>query len=87
MLLLTAIRCIITEMTMIMPNDIARFVMATYCKNIEHCPTPRREYMPGVFSVTNNVMHGTCGRQHLTAGVHSEPVSDRMGPTIRRQAP
>ena len=39
-------------------DDIAKLVMATYCKYTEHRPTPHGgEYMPGVFSVTNNVMH------------------------------
>lgn len=62
-------------------DDIARFVMATYCKYIEHRPTPHGgEYMPGVFSVTNNVMHGTYVAATPDGRRAYEPVSDCMGP-------
>ena len=62
-------------------DDIARFVMATYCKNIEHRPTPHGGvYMPGVFSVTNNVMHGTYAAASPDGRRAYEPVSDCMGP-------
>jgi formate C-acetyltransferase len=62
-------------------DDIARFVMATYCKNIEHRPTPHGgDYMPGVFSVTNNVMHGTYAAASPDGRGAYEPVSDCMGP-------
>jgi formate C-acetyltransferase len=62
-------------------DDIAHFVMATYCKNIEHRPTPHGgEYMPGVFSVTNNVMHGSVTSATPDGRKAYEPVSDCMGP-------
>ena len=62
-------------------DEIAHYVMATYCKNIEHRPTPHGgEYMPGVFSVTNNVMHGTVTAATPDGRKAYEPVSDCMGP-------
>jgi formate C-acetyltransferase len=62
-------------------DDIAKFVMATYCENIERRPTPHGgEYMPGVFSVTNNVMHGTVVGATPDGRKAGEPVSDCIGP-------
>ncbi len=62
-------------------DDIAKFVMATYCENIEHRPTPHGgQYMPGVFSVTNNVMHGTVVGATPDGRKAGEPVSDCIGP-------
>ena len=62
-------------------DDIARFVMDTYCKYIEHRPTPHGgEYMPGVFSVTNNVLHGTYAAASPDGRKAGEPVSDCIGP-------
>jgi pyruvate formate-lyase/glycerol dehydratase family glycyl radical enzyme len=62
-------------------DDIARFVVATYCKHIEHRPTPHGgEYMPGVFSVTNNVMHGSVVAATPDGRLAYEPVSDCIGP-------
>ncbi|MDR1589125.1 MAG: formate C-acetyltransferase/glycerol dehydratase family glycyl radical enzyme [Oscillospiraceae bacterium] len=62
-------------------DDIARFVMATYCKHIEHRPTAHGgEFMPGVFSVTNNVMHGSVVSATPDGRKAGEPVSDCIGP-------
>ncbi|MDR0862314.1 MAG: formate C-acetyltransferase/glycerol dehydratase family glycyl radical enzyme [Oscillospiraceae bacterium] len=62
-------------------DDIARFVMATYCKHIEHRPTAHGgEFMPGVFSVTNNVMHGSVLTATPDGRKSGEPVSDCIGP-------
>ncbi|MDR2665276.1 MAG: formate C-acetyltransferase/glycerol dehydratase family glycyl radical enzyme [Oscillospiraceae bacterium] len=62
-------------------DDIAKFVMATYCKHIEHRPTAHGgEFMPGVFSVTNNVMHGSVVTATPDGRRAGEPVSDCIGP-------
>ncbi|MBQ8975419.1 MAG: formate C-acetyltransferase/glycerol dehydratase family glycyl radical enzyme, partial [Oscillospiraceae bacterium] len=62
-------------------DEIAHYVMATYCANIEHRPTPHGgEYMPGVFSVTNNVMHGSVTSATPDGRKAYEPVSDCIGP-------
>jgi formate C-acetyltransferase len=62
-------------------DDIARFVMATYCRHIEHRPTAHGgEFMPGVFSVTNNVMHGSVLSATPDGRKAGEPVSDCIGP-------
>lgn len=62
-------------------DEIAHYVMATYCANIEHRPTPHGgEYMPGVFSVTNNVMHGSVTSATPDGRKAYEPVSDCLGP-------
>jgi formate C-acetyltransferase len=62
-------------------DELAAFVMASYCANIEHRPTPHGgEYMPGVFSVTNNIMHGTNVSATPDGRKAYEPISDCMGP-------
>jgi formate C-acetyltransferase len=62
-------------------DDIARFVMEAYCKHVEHRPTPHGgEYMPGAYSVTNNVMHGSFTAATPDGRKAGEPVSDCMGP-------
>ena len=62
-------------------DDIAHMVMASYCENIEHRPTPHGgEYMPGVFSVTANVHHGSYLGATPDGRKAFEPVSDCMGP-------
>ena len=62
-------------------DDIVRFVMATYCKHIEHRPTAHGgEFAPGVFSVTNNVMHGSVLSATPDGRKKGEPVSDCIGP-------
>ena len=62
-------------------DDIARFVMATYCKHIEHRPTAHGgEFTPGVYSVTNNVMHGSVVTATPDGRKAGEPVSDCIGP-------
>jgi formate C-acetyltransferase len=59
----------------------ARIVIDAYCKNVEHRPTPHGgEYEPGVFSVTNNVMHGTYTAATPDGRTAYEPLSDCMGP-------
>ncbi|MBR6812843.1 MAG: formate C-acetyltransferase/glycerol dehydratase family glycyl radical enzyme, partial [Oscillospiraceae bacterium] len=62
-------------------DDIARFVISEYCAHVEHRPTPHGgEYAPGVFSVTNNVLHGTYTAATPDGRKAYEPVSDCMGP-------
>ncbi len=62
-------------------DDIARFVAATYCKHVEHRPTPHGgEYMPGVFSVSQNVMAGTFTAATPDGRKAYEPLSDCIGP-------
>ncbi len=62
-------------------DDIARFVISEYCTHVEHRPTPHGgEYAPGVFSVTNNVLHGTYTAATPDGRKAYEPVSDCMGP-------
>ncbi len=62
-------------------DDIAKFVMSTYCKHIEHRPTAHGgDFMPGVFSVTNNVMHGSVVSATPDGRKAGEPVSDCIGP-------
>ena len=62
-------------------DDIAKFVMATYCKHIEHRPTAHGgEFVPGVYSVTNNVMHGSVVTATPDGRMAGEPVSDCIGP-------
>ena len=62
-------------------DDIAKFVIATYCKYIEHRPTAHGgEFVPGVYSVTNNVMHGSVVTATPDGRKAGEPVSDCIGP-------
>jgi formate C-acetyltransferase len=62
-------------------DDLAKFVIGTYCKYVEHRPTPHGgEYMPGVFSVTANVMHGTFAGATPDGRRAYEPLTDCMGP-------
>jgi len=62
-------------------DDVARFVTATYCKHVEHRPTPHGgEYMPGVFSVTQNVMAGFFTAATPDGRIAYEPLSDCIGP-------
>ncbi len=62
-------------------DEQAKFVMATYCANVEHRPTAHGgEFMPGVFSVTNNVMHGSVAAATPDGRKAYEPVSDCIGP-------
>lgn len=62
-------------------DELAKLVIGEYCANIEHRPTPHGgEYMPGVFSVTNNVMHGSVDAATPDGRKAYEPVSDCLGP-------
>ncbi|MBR5700823.1 MAG: formate C-acetyltransferase/glycerol dehydratase family glycyl radical enzyme, partial [Oscillospiraceae bacterium] len=64
---------------------LAKLVIGEYCANVEHRPTPHGgEYMPGVFSVTNNVMHGSVDAATPDGRRAYEPVSDCMGPVHTR---
>jgi formate C-acetyltransferase len=66
-------------------DEMAQLVMTEYCANIEHRPTPHGgEYMPGVFSVTNNVMHGSVDAATPDGRRAYEPVSDCLGPVHTR---
>jgi formate C-acetyltransferase len=62
-------------------DEIARFVMAAYCRHIERRPTAHGgTFKPGVFSVTNNVLHGSLVSATPDGRKAGEPVSDCMGP-------
>jgi len=62
-------------------DELAKFAIGTYCKYVEHRPTPRGgEYMPGVYSVTANVQHGICTPASPDGRCAGEPLSDCMGP-------
>ncbi|MDR0817538.1 MAG: formate C-acetyltransferase/glycerol dehydratase family glycyl radical enzyme [Clostridiales Family XIII bacterium] len=62
-------------------DDLAKFVMATYCKHIEFKPTAHGgDFKPGVFSVTNNVLHGSLVSATPDGRKAGEPVSDCIGP-------
>ena len=66
-------------------DELAKLVIGEYCANVEHRPTPHGgEYMPGVFSVTNNVMHGSVDAATPDGRRAYEPVSDCMGPVHTR---
>ena len=68
-------------------DALAKLVISEYCANIEHRPTPHGgEYMPGVYSVTNNVMHGSVDAATPDGRRAWEPVSDCMGPVHTRAA-
>jgi formate C-acetyltransferase len=62
-------------------DDIAKFVAATYCKHVEHRPTAHGgEFMPGVFSVSQNVMAGFFTAATPDGRKAYEPLSDCIGP-------
>ena len=68
-------------------DALAKLVISEYCANVEHRPTPHGgEYMPGVYSVTNNVMHGSVDAATPDGRMAYEPVSDCMGPVHTRAA-
>ncbi|NLA75268.1 MAG: formate C-acetyltransferase/glycerol dehydratase family glycyl radical enzyme, partial [Deltaproteobacteria bacterium] len=62
-------------------DDVAKFVAATYCRHVEHRPTAHGgEYMPGVFSVSQNVMAGFYTAATPDGRMAYEPLSDCIGP-------
>lgn len=62
-------------------DDIGVEIIDTFCSNIDHMPTPTGgEYMPGVFSVTCNVMHGLNTEATPEGRKAFEPLSDCLGP-------
>ena len=62
-------------------DDLARFVVETYCKYVEHRPTAHGgEFMPGIYSVSNNVLHGSVDAATPDGREAYEPVSDCLGP-------
>ena len=62
-------------------DEIARFVIATYCKHIEHRPNARGgEFRPGVYSVSINVPCGMNCEATPDGRCSGEPVSDCLGP-------
>jgi formate C-acetyltransferase len=62
-------------------DDMAGFVMATYCRHIEHRPTAHGgDFKPGVYSVTTNVLHGALVSATPDGRKAGEPVSDCIGP-------
>ena len=68
-------------------DELAKLVISEYCSNVEHRPTPHGgEYMPGVYSVTNNVMHGSVDAATPDGRKAYEPVSDCMGPVHTQAA-
>ena len=62
-------------------DEIARFVVDTYCKHIEHRPNARGgEFRPGVYSVSINVPCGMGCEATPDGRCDFEPVSDCLGP-------
>jgi len=62
-------------------DSLAKFAIESYCSHIEHRPTPHGgDYMPGVYSVTANVQHGTFTPATPDGRKAGEPLSDCMGP-------
>lgn len=62
-------------------DDIAKFVIETYCKNVEHRPNARGgEYRPGVYSVSINVALGLGTEATPDGRCNCEPLSDCLGP-------
>lgn len=62
-------------------DSIGCEVVDAFCGNIDHMPTPTGgEYMPGIFSVTCNVMHGLNTEATPDGRKDFEPVSDCLGP-------
>jgi formate C-acetyltransferase len=68
-------------------DDIAKFVIDTYCKHVEHRPTAHGgEFMPGVYSVSINVPVGMFTSATPDGRMNYEPVSDCLGPVHTQQA-
>ena len=68
-------------------DDIARFVIDTYCGHVEHRPTAHGgDYQPGVFTVTANVQHGGATPASPDGRLAGEPLSDCMGPVHTKRA-
>ena len=62
-------------------DDIAKFAIDCYIKNVEHRPTAHGgEFMPGVYSVSINVALGLGTPATPDGRVMSEPISDCLGP-------
>ena len=62
-------------------DDLARFAIGSYCRHIEHRPDARGgQYMPGVYSVTANVQHGSSTFATPDGRHAGEPLSDCIGP-------
>jgi formate C-acetyltransferase len=66
-------------------DEMFKLVVETYCKYVEHRPTPHGgDYMPGVYSVSNNVLHGAFTAATPDGREAYEPVSDCLGPVHTR---
>ena len=62
-------------------DELAVLVTNTYCKYVEHRPTAHGgEFMPGIYSVSNNVLHGSVDAATPDGREAYEPVSDCIGP-------
>lgn len=62
-------------------DELGCFIIDQFCSNIDHKPTAAQgEYMPGVFSVTCNVMHGANTPATPDGRKAKEPLSDCLGP-------
>ncbi len=62
-------------------DEIAKFVIDTYCKHVEHRPNARGgEFRPGVYSVSINVPAGMLCEASPDGRKAGEPVSDCLGP-------
>ena len=62
-------------------DEIAKFVIGTYCKHVEHRPNARGgEFRPGVYSVSINVALGLGTEATPDGRCNSEPLSDCLGP-------
>lgn len=62
-------------------DELAQFVMNSYCQHVEHRPTPHGgEYMPGVYSVSINVALGFFANATPDGRNAGTPLSDCLGP-------
>jgi len=62
-------------------DEFAKLVVETYCKYVEHRPTAHGgDFMPGIYSVSNNVLHGYVNAATPDGREAYEPVSDCLGP-------
>jgi formate C-acetyltransferase len=62
-------------------DELAHFVVASYCSHVEHRPTAHGgQFVPGVYTVTANVQHGSCTPASPDGRYAGEPLSDCIGP-------
>ncbi|HBC92443.1 MAG TPA: formate C-acetyltransferase/glycerol dehydratase family glycyl radical enzyme [Pelotomaculum sp.] len=62
-------------------DELASFALSTYCKHVEKRPNARGGmFMPGVYSVSINVLCGLFQNASIEGRKSYEPISDCLGP-------